>query len=275
MSEWRQVEALHTSAHPFFSARCVARTLLYICSRQFDGDRQVISVRGLLSFLLCSASLMSSGVALANAQSLDAIQAAAEGFARSRLPANSAKHYVSASALDPRLRLASCPAPLETFSQSAASSGARMTVGVRCPAVNPWTLYVPVSIEVEAPVLVLKRALSRRARVGPTDVEAQVRRLPGSAINFVTDIASLQGHRLKRALPAGAAITVDALAPDILVRRGQQVTLIAASGAFEIRAQGQALSDGAESERVRVQNVTSLKVVEGVVARDGVVRVGL
>ena len=150
-----------------------------------------------------------------------------------------------------------------------------MTVGVRCTAAAPWTIYVPVTVEVEVPVLVLRRALARRARVMLTDVEPQVRRLPGSAANFITDIASLQGHRLKRALPAGTAITVDALTPDILVRRGQQVTLIAAVGGIEIRAKGNALTEGGVQDRVRVQNVTSLKVVEGVVESDSVVRVGL
>ncbi len=65
------------------------------------------------------------------------------------------------------------------------------------------------------------------------------------------------------------------LQPDVLVRRGQQVTLIAANGGVQIRAQGQALTEGAAADRVRVQNVSSLKVVEGVVESDGVVRVGL
>ena len=60
-----------------------------------------------------------------------------------------------------------------------------------------------------------------------------------------------------------------------ITRRGQQVTVIAASGPVEIRAQGLALNDAAETERVRVQNVSSLKVVEGVVESDSVVRVGL
>ena len=81
------------------------------------------------------------------------------------------------------------------------------------------------------------------------------------------DIANLQGHRLKRSLPAGTALTVDMLVARLLVRRGQQVTLIAAIGPVEIRAQGQALTEGGVADRVRVQNVTSLKVVEGVVER--------
>jgi flagellar basal body P-ring formation protein FlgA len=253
----------------------VAFALLYMQRRQPGDVRLTFIVTKCISHLVLAASLMIANAALATTQSLDAIQSAAEEFVRSHLPGGGPKHHVSASQLDPRLRLNACDSPLETFSQSAAPSGARMTVGVRCTAANPWTLYVPVSVEVEAPVLVLRRALARRARIAPTDVEPQIRRLPGSAVNFVTDVASLQGHRLKRSLPAGAALTVDVLKPDILVRRGQQVTLIAANGPVQIRAQGQALSDGAESERVRVQNATSLKVVEGVVGKDGVVRVGL
>jgi flagellar basal body P-ring formation protein FlgA len=225
----------------------------------------------LLVVLLC---LVASGRASANVQTLDSIKATAEDFVRSHLPASNSKHFVSASNLDPRLRLQQCPSELEAFSHTA-EIGARTTVGVRCTAGSTWTLYVPVTVEVEVPVLVLRRALARRARVALADVEPQVRRLPGSASNFITDIASLQGHRLKRALPAGSAITVDALAPDILVRRGQQVTLIAAVNGVEIRAQGQALTEGGAQERVRVQNVNSRKVVEGVVQSDSVVRVGL
>lgn len=216
-----------------------------------------------------------AAAAAATTQSLDAVQAAAEEYVRAQLPASRAKHHVSAMRLDPRLRLASCSVPLESFAQNPSAAGARVTIGVRCASANSWTLYVPVVVEAEIPVLVLRRSLARRARVAITDVEPQVRRLPGSAANFIEDVASLQGHRLKRSLSAGTALTVEMLTPDVLVRRGQQVTLIAALGAVEIRAQGRALGEGGVADRIRVQNVSSLKVVEGVIESDNVVRVGL
>jgi flagella basal body P-ring formation protein FlgA len=208
-------------------------------------------------------------------QSIDDVQAAAEEFVRSRLPSSPAKQYVTAAKLDSRLRVAACDQRLETFEQSSTNLGERVTVGVRCASANTWTLYVPVLVEVEIPVLVLRRALARRARVAIIDVEPQTRRVPGNAASFLLDTASLQGHRLKRSLPAGTALTVDMLVPDVVVRRGQQVTLIAASGPVEIRAQGHALTEGGVADRVRVQNVSSLKVVEGVVESDHVVRVGI
>ena len=192
--------------------------------------------------------LLVAANAMSATQPLDSIRSTAEDFVRAQLPAGKAKQYVTAAELDPRLRLDDCVAPLEAFSQTAANKNARMTIGVRCTTANPWTVFVPVTVEVEASVLVLRRPLARRARVAPTDVEPQARRLPGSAATFISDVSMLQGHRLKRSLPVGTALTVDMLAPDLLVRRGQQVTLIAATGSVEIRAQGQALTEGGASQ---------------------------
>jgi len=232
-------------------------------------------VKRIASLLLLVLCVSFATTTVATTQSIDEVQAAAEAFVRSRLPESRIKQFVSAAKLDPRLRVESCGQPLQAFEQSSTTRGERVTVGVRCAAASPWTLYVPVAVEVEVPVLVLRRALSRRARVAIIDVEPQTRRMPGSAAAFVQDPGSLQGHRLKRSLPAGTALTVDMLVPDVVVRRGQQVTLIAASGPVEIRAQGHALTEGGVDDRVRVQNLSSLKVVEGVVESDSVVRVGL
>ncbi len=227
------------------------------------------------SQLLLVVTALFATAALATTQPIEEVQAAAEAFVRARLPAGKSKQFVSASKLDPRLRVARCDQPLQTFEQSATTRGERITVGVRCASANSWTLYVPVAVEVEMPVLVLRRALARRARVGLTDVDPETRRVSGTAASFIQDAASLQGHRLKRSLPAGTALTVDMLVPDVVVRRGQRVTLIAASGPVEIRAPGHALTEGGVADRVRVQNMSSLKVVEGVVESGTIVRVGL
>jgi len=236
--------------------------------------RQIVKRFGSQLLLVLCALFATTAFATAT-QPIEQVQAAAEAFVRSRLAPSQAKQFVNAAKMDPRLRVALCDRPLQTFEQNATPRGERVTVGVRCASANTWTLYVPVSVEVEIPVLVLRRALARRARVAIIDVEPETRRMPGSAAVFIQDATSLQGHRLKRSLPAGTALTVDMLVPDVVVRRGQQVTLIAASGPFEIRAQGHALTEGGVSDRVRVQNMSSLKVVEGVVESDSVVRVGL
>lgn len=232
---------------------------------------------------VCNPTYANTTQSIESLESTESIRRAAEKEVRALLPPGNAKYYVTAARLDSRLRLAGCTQPLEAFLPNNAVPGARATVGVRCPGQfqgqsqgqSHWTVYVPVTVEIEAPILVLRRALARRSPVEPGDVELQTRRLPGTQSGFISDLGNLHGRRLKRALLAGAPLTADVLVPEVLVRRGQQVTLLAASGPFEIRAQGHALSEGGANERIRVQNATSLKIVEGVVENASTVRVGL
>jgi flagella basal body P-ring formation protein FlgA len=74
-------------------------------------------------------------------------------------------------------------------------------------------------------------------------------------------------------LPEGTAVTADALAAALLIHRGQTVTLAANAGGIEVRAPGRALADASARQRVRVQNLDSLKVIEGIAETEGVVRV--
>ena len=48
---------------------------------------------------------------------------------------------------------------------------------------------------------------------------------------------------------------------------------MASAGGIEVRAPGRALADASASQRLRVQNLASLKVIEGVAESDAVVRV--
>jgi flagella basal body P-ring formation protein FlgA len=51
------------------------------------------------------------------------------------------------------------------------------------------------------------------------------------------------------------------------------VVLAARAGGLEVRAPGIALADAGAEQRVRVRNLNSLKIVEGVADTAGVVRV--
>jgi len=180
--------------------------------------------------------------------------------------------FVEAAALDARLRLPACEAP-SAFLPPGAKPGIRTTVGVRCAAPS-WSVYVPVTVETELPVLVLRQPAARGAALTPADVDRQLRRVPGFATLYLTRVESLTGRHLKAAAVPGTALTAELLVNDLLIKRGQRVTLVAATGGFEVRAQGEAIADASPSGRVRVQNLASLKVVEGQAESSNLVRVG-
>lgn len=206
-------------------------------------------------------------------QSLDAIRAIAESYVRAQIPGSAENAEVTMGALDPRLRLAACSTPLQASLPPGATLRERATVGVSCRGSVPWTVYVPVSIESNIAVLVLRRSAARGARLSAADIETQTRRVAGTDASYLTNVTQLTGRTLKRPLPAGTPLTADSFVEDLLIHRGQQVTLIASAGGLEVRATGRALSDARTAERVRVQNSSSQRVVEGVAESANVIRV--
>lgn len=186
----------------------------------------------------------------------------------------SSEARIDVGALDARLRLGSCPTPLSTRTASEAGNGASLSVEVRCETAG-WKLFVPVTLSWKVPVVVARRGLSRGDVLGAADYEVQMRDRATQGGAYLGSSESVEGRVLARALPAGAAITLSALAPAHLVKRGQSVTLIGESGGFQVRAQGKALADAAAGQLIRVENLSSRRVVEGQVGADGTIRIRL
>jgi flagella basal body P-ring formation protein FlgA len=218
--------------------------------------------------------LVTPAFAQESIQSLDAIRAAAQTFVTEHVPKQEPGALtVNVGTLDPRLRLAPCATPLKVSLPAGATFRDHMTVAVSCTASSSWTVYVPIAIETQTPVLVLRRAANRGTRLTSDDVEIQTRVVAGTGASYLTDVSELSGRTLKRPLGAGAALTADAMMDDMVVKRGQHVTLLAAVGGLEVRAAGVAMNDAAAQGRVRVQNISSNRIVEGVVESPDVIRI--
>lgn len=204
-----------------------------------------------------------------------AISAAALNAVRAQAGAAADRLTLEPAPLDPRLRVAACDRPLTGFLTDGDPLHFQTTVGVRCEGKVHWTIYTSVRVESQAPVLVARRSLGRNADISATDFKLEPRRVPGLLSAYVTDPAALAGSRLSRPVEAGEPLSVEALAPANLIHRGQQVVLLAHAGALEVRVNGIALSDGRASDHIRVQNVSSQRVVEGIVRSDSVVEAPL
>lgn len=209
----------------------------------------------------------------AGLQSLEAVRSAAEHALRRQLDPQLKGVTLEAVALDSRLRLPACAAALDTFAQPPRGTQARALVRVGCNTGATWSLNVPVEIRRELDVLILRRAVARGESLAATDVVAQKRVVASLSSPYVGRVEELAGRLTRRPLPEGTPVTAEALSAALLIKRGQTVTLTASTGGIEVRAPGRALADAGASQRLRVQNLNSLKVVEGVAESDGVVRV--
>ena len=81
------------------------------------------------------------------------------------------------------------------------------------------------------------------------------------------------GLTASRPISGGAFLTNQQLVAAKAVQRGQSVTLVADLGGMSVRMSGKALSDGLVNQRVRVENLSSGKIVEGIARSEQVVEI--
>ena len=197
--------------------------------------------------------LTACAVMAADFQPVDTIKAAALGA----LPVGADAD----ATLDPALRLPRCGAALVARVQGSNS------VEVGCP--DGWRLFVPVRVRRSQTVLVLSRGIAPGETITADAFVPETRdasRIIGAA---VADPAQAIGRVARRTLSAGAVLSATDLVAQRLIRRGDNVALVSRRGGVEVRVVGKALGDAGESERVTVENLSSRRVVQGVVGPGG------
>ena len=197
--------------------------------------------------------LTACAVMAADFQPVDTIKTAALGA----LPVGADAE----ATLDPALRLPRCGAALVARVQGSNS------VEVGCP--DGWRLFVPVRVRRSQTVLVLSRGIAPGETITADAFVPETRdasRIVGAA---VADPAQAVGRVARRTLSAGAVLSATDLVAQRLIRRGDNVALVSRRGGVEVRVVGKALGDAGESERVTVENLSSRRVVQGVVGPGG------
>ena len=235
--------------------------------------RQTNSLTALILACLVTSSLISTQAIAKTYQSLKSIQSAAEQHAIDQAGITSNDISAKAGRLDPRLKLSDCPTELETYSPPGKRSGARKTVGVRCNAEKPWSLFVPVTLSILKPVAVSSRTLPRGHILTADDLRITKQDIAGVRQSYFSDIRHLIGQKLKRDVQADTIITNRQVAAQQAVKRGDKVVIMAKSSSVQIHTAGKALESGAIGKRIRVTNHSSGKEIEATVIKPGFVAV--
>lgn len=180
---------------------------------------------------------------------------------------------ITLTPLDKRLRLQQCSGELEAFSNRELNSAGNVTVGVRCHQPVAWTVYLPLQIKVMQPMVVISRPVSANHVLTEQDLRIERRDIGNLRQGYLANIAAAVGQQVKYSLGLGTVIQPNHLRPLNVVKRGETIILVASAGTMEVRMQGTAMADASLGDRVRVRNLSSERVVEGVVDAPGVVRV--
>ncbi|MFO1185561.1 MAG: flagellar basal body P-ring formation chaperone FlgA [Bauldia sp.] len=122
-------------------------------------------------------------------------------------------------------------------------------------------------------VVTATRTLARGEIVGDGDVtltRLPARQVVAGAAGAAADIVGLSA---RRALQAGQPLVAGDFAPPILVNRGDMVHIVYRSGALSLSADGRALASGAKGSTISIMNLSSNRVIDGVVTASGTVEV--
>jgi flagella basal body P-ring formation protein FlgA len=227
------------------------------------------------AYLVCL-GLLFTHVNAAGYQSIDSIRNAALQFMNDHTEeVYEQEADIDVGRLDSRLMLNQCALPLEVYLPQGSRDLGRFTVGVRCTDDKPWSLHVPVTVTIYKNVIVTAESLPRGKILTESDfkhLKYDVSKLP---VGYIEDAAYGVGMELRRRLSSGEPLTTTMMRKPKIIKRGQQVSIIAKAGSIEVRMLGKALAHGAVGDRIRVLNLKSKKKLEGTIMPSGDIRVDI
>jgi flagella basal body P-ring formation protein FlgA len=256
--------------HPTVIDVSIRRSKVIATTRKSLTPTRWLVVLQLSLALATFCSIVSAG----NIQSLDDIHSTVLDFLQSQIDSkNHASVQYVVGNLDSRLKLHRCERPLQAFLPPSSDLNGKSTVGVRCIGNKPWSVYVPVEITVFQTVLGAARPLIRGHSLEKADLSEIKIKTNQQALGYYQNPDELIGMELRRTMQTGEVFSPRLLQAPKLVKRGEFVTVLAETASLNVRMQGKALADGAKGDLIRVINLKSKRIVEGIVTRTGVVRV--
>ena len=226
--------------------------------------------------LICSLSLLNApNTQAGEIQSLASIQLQAEEFILGYSYSSPYPPRFKLARLDSRLRLKPCREQLSIeFSRREQVFG-NTALLVRCPIKPGWKIHLPVTIEVFDDVLVAARPLIKGQKIDESQVTYEKHDIARLKNGYYSKESVLGLLEAKRNLARGSVLTPANLKPLMLVRSGQRVTLLLDYNGLQVKSSGKALQSARLGELVKVRNSQSNKIVEGVVAGEGLVRISI
>lgn len=184
---------------------------------------------------------------------------------------------VTTDPIDSRLQLKRCAEDrLEVFNPYQTAFTGAITMGIRCQDIdNHWTIYIPARVSIEKPVVVAKRNVIRGTVISDQDVQLVPKDISQLKQGYFSDLTQVTGQVATHTLYQGNPILPRSLTNQTLIRKGEQVSILAVDNTFKISMTGVALSDGALNDVIKVKNLTSKKTIEGRVSGKNEVQVAL
>ncbi|WP_342119123.1 flagellar basal body P-ring formation chaperone FlgA [Pseudoduganella sp. OTU4001] len=200
-----------------------------------------------------------------------ALRQVAEQFLTVQTAGLPGKVTVSVGAVDPRLNLAPCPAP-EAFLMPGARAWGKTTVGVRCAAPSPWTVYIQSQVSVLGSYVAAAVPLVQGQSIEESQLAIMQGELTALPPGIATDKAQLIGRTSNLSISAGTPLRLDLVKAKPVILQGQLVKLVSKGNGFSVSAEGKAAGSAAEGQVVAVRTGNGQQI-SGIARTGGLVEV--
>src|SRR5258708_1173918 len=212
---------------------------------------------------------------ISDPQDIAQLTALAKSEAALQFPKLTERQRFLVGPIERHLQFDKCNGPVTPVVASPQHMKDRVMIELRCQDPKPWHFYVPVRIVGTSPVAVATHAIVVGTEIKAAGLKIEEHDISELPLGFLDDPAIAIGLTAGRPIAGGAYLTNQQLVAPKAVQRGQSVTLLADAGGISVRMAGRALSDGLLNQGVRVQNLSSGKMVEGTARSAQVVEIVL
>jgi flagella basal body P-ring formation protein FlgA len=178
---------------------------------------------------------------------------------------------VKVAPVDSRLTLAACAAPQAFFAPGSRAWG-RTTVGVRCTAPTPWTLYMQATVTVTADYIASAVPLAQGQAIEKSQLVVMQGDLTALPAGIATDMAQIIGRSVNVSLPSGTPMRLDTLRSKPVVLQGQLVRMVSSGNGFSVSAEARAIGNASDGQVVQVRTPAGQQI-SGVARAGGLVEV--
>ena len=157
---------------------------------------------------------------------------------------------------------------LEPFLPSGSRLWGRVSVGVHCPAIKPWTRYVQAYIGVTGIYHIATRQIEAGQALLPAYIDAREADLTTLPASVIVDSTQLEGMVALNRITSGSPIRREQLRGKVVVQQGQTVKVVSRGAGFVVSTEGKAMAGAATGTVIQVK-IQGGQLISGIVLPDG------
>jgi flagella basal body P-ring formation protein FlgA len=225
----------------------------------------------LILLLLCAPPALAQNAPAPARQDLAVLRSLAEGHLKAQTAGVAGQVSITMGALDARMHLAACAAP-QAFQQPGARAWGKTSVGLRCAAPTPWTVYIQAQVSVQAAYVAAAVPLVQGQTIEAAQLVMSKGDLATLPNGVLTDMNQAIGRTSTMSLAAGAPLRADALRSKPVVQQGQLVRVVSRGAGFAVSAEARAIGNAGDGQVVQVRTPAGA-ILSGVAKPGGLVEV--